>query len=360
MAEIVLGIGSSHSPLLNSPAEDYPRHAEIDASGRKLIDKTGKPRTYGELLEQADPSIKDQIRPEVLQERAARCTANIERLERELAGASLDALIIIGDDQHEQFFDDNMPAILVYAGETIVNNPLNMPEEAPQWWRRARSQYHVSDEPREFPVASGLARHIVESLMDRDFDVSFSRKLSKAHGEGHAFGFVHQRLMREDAIVPIVPVALNTYFPPNQPRPRRCYELGRAIAASVRAFEGAGARRHPGLGRAEPFHRRRGTRSLSARRVSRQGCGRAARDHARKAQFRHLRGAELDYGRRGVRASGHEMAGLRAMLPFGGGHRLRHGLCGLELKDCARVLGEAREGAHNEKNDARSCGGRNR
>ncbi len=128
MAEIVLGIGSSHSPLLNSPAEDYPRHAEIDASGRKLIDKTGKPRTYGELLEQADPSIKDQIRPEVLQERAARCTANIERLERELAGASLDALIIIGDDQHEQFFDDNMPAILVYAGETIVNNPLNMPE----------------------------------------------------------------------------------------------------------------------------------------------------------------------------------------------------------------------------------------
>jgi 3-O-methylgallate 3,4-dioxygenase len=176
----------------------------------------------------------------VLQERAARCTANIERLERELAEARLDALIIIGDDQHEQFFDDNMPAILVYAGETIVNNPLSMPEEAPQWWRRARSQYHVSDEPREFPVASGLARHIVESLMDCDFDVSFSRKLSKAHGEGHAFGFVHQRLMRDDAIVPIVPVALNTYFPPNQPRPRRCYELGRAIAASVRAFEGAG------------------------------------------------------------------------------------------------------------------------
>ena len=240
MAEIVLGIGSSHSPLLNSPAEDYPRHAEIDAGGRKLIDKNGRPRTYGELLEQADPAIKDQIRPQVLEERAARCTANIERLEQEIAAARLDALIVIGDDQHEQFFDDNMPAILVYAGETIVNNPLNMPEEAPQWWRRARSQYHVSDEPREFPVAAALARHIVGDLMERDFDVSFSKKLSKAHGEGHAFGFVHQRLMREESIVPIVPVALNTYFPPNQPRPKRCYDLGRAIAAAVRAFEGAG------------------------------------------------------------------------------------------------------------------------
>ena len=240
MADIVLGVGSSHSPLLNSPAEDYPRHAEIDASGRKLIDKNGTPRTFGELVELADPSIKEQIRPEVLEERAARCTMNIERLEGEIARAKLDALIIIGDDQHEQFFEDNMPAILVYAGETITNNPLNMPEEAPKWWRRARSQYHVSDEPREYPVASGLARHLVESLMDGDFDVSYSKKLSKAHGEGHAFGFVHQRLMRDETIVPIVPIALNTYFAPNQPRPRRCYDLGRAIAKAVRSFEGAG------------------------------------------------------------------------------------------------------------------------
>ena len=40
-----------------------------------------------------------------------------------------------------------------------------------------------------------------------------------------------------DHVVPIVPVALNTYFPPNQPRPRRCYELGKAIRAAVCASE---------------------------------------------------------------------------------------------------------------------------
>lgn len=34
-ADIVLAIGTSHVPLLNSPAEDYPKHAAIDASGRK-------------------------------------------------------------------------------------------------------------------------------------------------------------------------------------------------------------------------------------------------------------------------------------------------------------------------------------
>lgn len=237
MAEIVMGIGASHSPLLNSPAEDYPKHAEVDASGRKLLDTHGEPVTYGELLERADPTIQDQIRPEVLEERAQACTDNIARLDREIRDANLDALIIIGDDQNEQYSDDNMPAILIYRGETIINNPLNMPEDAPEFWRHARSQFHVKGEPIEYPVAHELATHLIDELMDDEFDLAQATRLAKPHGEGHAFGYVHQRLMTEK-VVPIVPVALNTYFPPNQPRPRRCYELGQAIAKAVRNFEG--------------------------------------------------------------------------------------------------------------------------
>jgi hypothetical protein len=237
MAEIVLGIGTSHSPLLNSPAEDYPKHAAIDAKGRKLLDKNGKPTTYGDLLAEADPSIKDQIKPEVLEERSGRCTANIEKLAGVIADAKLDALIVIGDDQNEQFFDDNMPAILIYWGETIENNPLHMDDDAPEFWRHARSQYHEAEGTRQYPVASELGLHLIGQLMDRGFDISHSKRLSKEHGEGHAFGFVHRRLMT-DRVVPIVPVALNTYFPPNQPRPARCYELGRAIAEAVRAAPG--------------------------------------------------------------------------------------------------------------------------
>ena len=238
MADIVLGIGTSHSPLLNSPAEDYPKHAAIDAAGRKLIGKDGKPCTYGELLEKADPSIVEQIEQPVLERRAAQCTANIEKLSRELAGAKLDTLIIIGDDQHEQFFDDNMPAILIYWGDTIANNPLHMDEDAPAFWRKARSQYHVAAQSRDYPVDSKLALHLIDNLISQGFDISQSRRLSKEHGEGHAFGFVHQRMMSDDAIVPIVPVALNTYFPPNQPRPRRCYDLGVAIRHAVQALPG--------------------------------------------------------------------------------------------------------------------------
>jgi 3-O-methylgallate 3,4-dioxygenase len=240
MADIVLGIGTSHSPLLNSPAEDYPKHAAIDASGRKLIGKDGKPCTYGDLLAKADPSIAAQIEQPVMEQRAAQCTANIGKLSREMIDAHLDALIVIGDDQHEQFFDDNMPAILIYWGDTIANNPLHMDEDAPAFWRHARSQYHVAAQSRDYPVDSRLARHLIGDLMGQGFDISQSKRLAKEHGEGHAFGFVHQRLMDDDHIIPIVPVALNTYFPPNQPRPRRCYELGAAIRKAVQNAPGNG------------------------------------------------------------------------------------------------------------------------
>ena len=59
-------------------------------------------------------------------------------------------------------------------------------------------------------------------------------------GEGHAIGFVHRRVMQDVAqkIVPIVPVCINTYYPPNQPTPRRCYKLGQAIRAAVEAYPG--------------------------------------------------------------------------------------------------------------------------
>lgn len=237
MAAIVMGIGASHSPLLNSPPEDYPKHAKIDASGRRLLDQYGRQVTYGDLLEKADPGIAAQIAPAVLAERAQACTDAIDRLDREIAAARLDALIIIGDDQNEQYGEENLPAILIYRGQTIVNNPLSMDADAPEFWRHARSQYHVKDGPIEYPVAHTLADHLINALMDDAFDISQATTFARPHGEGHAFGYVHQRLMSE-RVVPIVPVALNTYFPPNQPRPRRCYALGQAIARAVRSFDG--------------------------------------------------------------------------------------------------------------------------
>jgi 3-O-methylgallate 3,4-dioxygenase len=55
-------------------------------------------------------------------------------------------------------------------------------------------------------------------------------------GAGHAFAFVHSRIFRRRAFR-VVPVFLNTYYPPNQPTPRRCYHLGQQIRAAVERWE---------------------------------------------------------------------------------------------------------------------------
>ena len=39
-----------------------------------------------------------------------------------------------------------------------------------------------------------------------------------------------------DGVVPIVPVAAEHYYPPNQPTPKRCYQLGRALRQSIEAW----------------------------------------------------------------------------------------------------------------------------
>jgi OH-DDVA oxygenase/3-O-methylgallate 3,4-dioxygenase len=44
-------------------------------------------------------------------------------------------------------------------------------------------------------------------------------------GTPHAFAYILRRVM-QDRAVPTLPIITNTFFPPNQPRPWRCFELG--------------------------------------------------------------------------------------------------------------------------------------
>ena len=236
MAQIVLGIGSSHTPMLNAPVEDWPRFIERDRM-RPHLDKAGNPVTYTELEKLAPPDIATQLTPEMMAQRHSAAMAELDRLRHALRDARLDVLIIVGDDQKELYFDDNMPSILVYRGETIRNVPLRE-FPGPDWARRASSRYYETQGPREFPVHTGLAQHVIDHLVEQQFDIACADRLPEGQGEGHAFGFVHKRLLDEASPLPVLPVFLNTYYPPNQPTPGRCLKLGRAIHDAVLAWPG--------------------------------------------------------------------------------------------------------------------------
>lgn len=234
MAQLVAAFGSSHSPALASPAEDMAGHARRDERYAHHLDRDGNRVTYEQLLQRAPRGI--DISPDTTAERVAACARHLDRLSDAIQSARLDTLIVVGDDQREQYFEDNMPAFLVYCGASIANSTLELPAEAPDYWKRARSQYHEPEAPRDYPVDRSLALHLIDALLEAEFDVSIAQRLARPRGEGHAFGFVHRRLMGE-RIVPIVPFVVNTYYPPNQPRPKRCFALGRAIAQAVSRFD---------------------------------------------------------------------------------------------------------------------------
>jgi hypothetical protein len=242
MAEIVLGIGTSHTPMLNLAPEEWRHFIELDRV-RPHFHKDGRAATYEDLLAIADPAIGSELTQERFSAKHAAAMAALARLADALRDAALDSLIVVGDDQHEIFHAGNMPSVLVYHGATIANLPLHLRNSRPDatrrpdWSRRATAGYYEARERRDYPVDDVLARHLAASLVDAEFDVAVADALPDGEGEGHAFGFVHQRLMR-DRVVPIVPVFLNTYYPPNQPTPRRCYRLGQAIRRAVEEYPG--------------------------------------------------------------------------------------------------------------------------
>ncbi|MCG6874745.1 MAG: extradiol ring-cleavage dioxygenase, partial [Betaproteobacteria bacterium] len=141
MARLAAAFGTSHSPALNSPPADFVAHAQRDVDYPNHLDKAGHPTTFGDLVRNASPAIAAEITPDRIAARVAACTRHIHRLAAAIAAARLDALVIVGDDQHEQYRDDNLPAFLVYWGDRIVNTVSDLPDSAPEYWKRARAQY---------------------------------------------------------------------------------------------------------------------------------------------------------------------------------------------------------------------------
>ena len=99
MAKVVLGLGTSHTPMLLAYDETLLRFVETDQQ-IKHRDKEGRPVTYGDLLEKADPKLAHMVAPEHLVARQNVAREAIAHLQEVVAGTSLDALIVMGDDQN--------------------------------------------------------------------------------------------------------------------------------------------------------------------------------------------------------------------------------------------------------------------
>ena len=235
MAQLVMGFGSSHSPMLNTGPEGWRSiGAGADPGNPWLFDMEGHRHTFEELVAAAPPWIDAQLTPHVMEEKSERAQQAIDELAAAVERARLDALIVVGDDQNEHVLASNRPGMLIYYGPTIPNRTFPADAQLPEGYREAILRYYEPERDRDYPVAVELAEYLIDFLMDRHFDLVTSNELPTPRPEGHAFQFVHRRLMRSE--LPVVPIMLNTYNPPTQPRAARCFELGRRIAEAVASF----------------------------------------------------------------------------------------------------------------------------
>jgi hypothetical protein len=207
--------------------------AARDARSRVLYDLDGNPITYDELAAKADGQLVKRMAPEVWREQYQATQRAFDALSLTIERTAPDILVIMGDDEEEIHHDDNRPAIMVFAGESVRVKERTLAADADELTRLTNWSWGVGD--RTYPVATDLAEHLIERLILDDFDISYSRRLPENEGISHGFGFVYTRLATASPI-PCVPLFVNIHYPPNQLTPVRCYRLGQAVRRAVESW----------------------------------------------------------------------------------------------------------------------------
>ena len=237
MARMVSGIATPHAPQLRLPFEGWIALKEKDETDTRI--------DFEALRRAAKAGIEDEVSEARMQARFDACQTQLRALGDRLRAAEPDVIVILGDDQHEQFHGGNMPMFCVYHGDEVAMVPRSGARgkkrsgsgawSAPRLEALQAAADDALEGPRRRPAARALGEHLIAALRDDDFDVAASNALRPEAGLGHAFAFLYQRLL-PGTEVPIVPVMINTFFPPNQPTPRRCYALGQALRRAIEAW----------------------------------------------------------------------------------------------------------------------------
>jgi hypothetical protein len=203
MAKLVAGMASSHAYTFVEP-DNWEKRRELT---RQRYFKR-----YGRY-----PDVRPEIERETLEgnrERYANIRGGLERLKLAFDALRPDTLVLIADDQDENYRVDNLPQIAVYLGERMVALD---PET------QRLGEYRSDGE---------LATHILNEAVEAGFDLASSQSFPEDRVLSHA----HTQILNFLAPrVPVVLVFLNAIHVP-APSPARCYAFGQCLRGIVEAL----------------------------------------------------------------------------------------------------------------------------
>jgi Catalytic LigB subunit of aromatic ring-opening dioxygenase len=242
MAKIVLGMATSHGPLLSTPPEQWGERVKADRANPALWFR-GAPYKF-DALEQLrlDEKLAQKVELAERQARYDRCRKALAAMAATFETINPDVVVIVGNDQQEVFCDKNMPAFSIYWGESVTNRPPTEEQIAKMPPGSSLATFaHRPEKETHYPCAPDLGRHIIQKMMEKEFDVGTSKALPSDGLEWsrgslpHAFGFILRQIMK-DRPVPHLPVMINTFYPPNQPTAQRCHRFGLALKHAIESF----------------------------------------------------------------------------------------------------------------------------
>jgi hypothetical protein len=204
MGQVVGGLASSHAYTFVEPAE---------WDERRQFTRQNYARRYG-FEPPERPEVATEA-PDANEHRYDRIRDGLKGLRAKLEALKPDALVLIGDDQDENYREDNLPQFAIYLGDSVVSS------------RRG------STEGTRYRCDSALATSILEGAVEAGFDLASSKTFPGDALISHAHNDI-LRFMDPEARIPIVPVFVNAIHVP-APTPRRCYDFGRALQTIVEA-----------------------------------------------------------------------------------------------------------------------------
>ena len=226
MAEL-LGIGCTHAPMILNPAEQWP-NVRKGISSR--IPNYAPPAQLVAELGEDNGLTHDRSNQQ-------RIVDAFKVLRDKLREWKPDLVIVVGDDQAENFLRDNLPTFCLYTGSQVEGYPFHRPGGKVNIWEAPQ------DAKYSFRTPEAFAQGMVNFLIREGFDMSSATEL-----KGWDWGLPHAHInpmmfLNQDGEFPILPLFVNCIgeefgegYPP-RPTAKRCYELGQAMRRYIETRE---------------------------------------------------------------------------------------------------------------------------
>ncbi|MGQ4808099.1 2,3-dihydroxyphenylpropionate/2,3-dihydroxicinnamic acid 1,2-dioxygenase [Candidatus Entotheonellaceae bacterium PAL068K] len=239
----ILGMASTHWPLLIQPDEGHPW--PFQRVMERHPDLPEHVKGQANWPQQAQIEFGEDQGVSAHKEHRARLVQAFRTLKAEIEAFNPDFILMFGDDQYENFKEDIIPPFCVLAYDEFVSYPHKngfMPGYANVWGESEDHAIIMRGKP-------DVARWLTRRLLEERVDMAYAYTPLHWNGLGHAFVNIQMYLDydRKGFDVPVIPVQVNCYgskvirnrggigsnpnldADPPSPTPRRCFEVGQTV-----------------------------------------------------------------------------------------------------------------------------------